>query len=386
MRLIVLASILLAAPLVPPAAAQDNGDDAAERIEYAVDRALEWLARHQGKEGGWDGDGFAESCNDTTRCEGKGYPTYDVGLTGLAVLAFLGSGHTHQKGPYRARIADAVKFLRRVQGPDGCFGVQQGHFMYAHAAATLAMAESFRLTKSPMLKRPVEKALEFLYKAQNPNPRDSDGKLGWRYSIQPGDNDSSVTSWCVLAIVSAHRAGINVSQTALEGAREWYRWMTDDSGRVGYVQQGVSPVRAEGRQDKWPRRKSEAITAIAIVGRDALTTVLGVPDDHQAEMAKSAALCLERLPDWDPTDGSIDHYYWLWGTLAMHRLGGEDWKAWRKATLDAIGRHQRVDGCARGSWDPLGAWGEDGGRVYSTVMSALSMELAHRYAAVFGTR
>lgn len=386
MRLIVLASILLAAPLAPGAAAQDNAEDAAERIEYAVDRALEWLARHQGKDGGWDGDGFVESCTDANRCEGKGYPTYDVGLTGLAVLAFLGSGHTHTKGPYRAKIGEAIKFLRRKQGPDGCFGIQRGHFMYAHAAATLAMAESYRLTQSPLLRRPVQKALEFLYLAQNRNPSDADGKLGWRYSIQPGDNDSSVTGWCVLALISAHRAGIEVSETALAGAREWYSRMTADNGRVGYVQVGVSPVRGAGREEKWPRRKSEAITALGIVGRDAITTVLGVPDGHRDELAKSAALCLERLPKWDASSGTIDHYYFLWGTLAMHRLGGDSWVTWRKAVLDAIGRNQRLDGCARGSWDPLGAWGEDGGRIYATAMSALAMELAHRYALVFGTR
>jgi hypothetical protein len=35
--------------------------------------------------------------------------------------------------------------------------------------------------------------------------------------------------------------------------------------------------------------------------------------------------------------------------------------------------HQRKDGCARGSFDPVDVWSPDGGRVYSTAMIALAL-------------
>ena len=32
-----------------------------------------------------------------------------------------------------------------------------------------------------------------------------------------------------------------------------------------------------------------------------------------------------------------------------------------------------------GSWDPIGAWGEDGGRVYSTAILTLTLQAHYRY-------
>ena len=61
-------------------------------------------------------------------------------------------------------------------------------------------------------------------------------------------------------------------------------------------------------------------------------------------------------------------YYWYYGTLAMFQVGGEPWKAWNEAMKTAIIDHQRKDGDAKGSWDPIGPWGRDGGRVYSTAI------------------
>ena len=39
----------------------------------------------------------------------------------------------------------------------------------------------------------------------------------------------------------------------------------------------------------------------------------------------------------------------------------------------------------RGSWDPVGPWGVDGGRVYSTAILAMCLEVYYRYDKVFGT-
>jgi len=74
----------------------------------AVEMGLEWLAKHQTpEEGYWDCDGFQEQCKGNI-CDGKGYPLYDPGISGLALLAFLGAGYTHQAGRYKKTVLPTV--------------------------------------------------------------------------------------------------------------------------------------------------------------------------------------------------------------------------------------------------------------------------------------
>ena len=54
----------------------------------------------------------------------------------------------------------------------------------------------------------------------------------------------------------------------------------------------------------------------------------------------------------------------------------------KAAVLDS----QRMDGAHRGSWDPLGPWGHSGGRVYSTALMVLNLEVYFRYGQLIGAR
>jgi hypothetical protein len=101
---------------------------------------------------------------------------------------------------------------------------------------------------------------------------------------------------------------------------------------------------------------------------------------------KGADLCVYLPPKWNPDDGSIDMYYWYWGTLAMFQVGGTHWRKWNEAIVEAVVKHQHRagSGSRTGSWDPLDPWGPDGGRVYSTAMLTMCMEVYYRYHRVFG--
>jgi hypothetical protein len=95
------------------------------------------------------------------------------------------------------------------------------------------------------------------------------------------------------------------------------------------------------------------------------------------------------LPTWNASDGSIDMYYWYYATLAMFQVGGDAWKRWNEAMVPSIVANQRTDGdyCLyRGSFDPIDPWGPDGGRVYSTALLAMCLEVYYRYDRVIGTR
>ena len=81
-------------------------------------------------------------------------------------------------------------------------------------------------------------------------------------------------------------------------------------------------------------------------------------------------------------------YYWYYATLALYQVGREPWRQWNAAMKTAIVDHQRrdTDWCLyRGSWDPVGPWGSDGGRVYATALMAMCLEVYYRYDRVFGT-
>ena len=55
------------------------------------------------------------------------------------------------------------------------------------------------------------------------------------------------------------------------------------------------------------------------------------------------------------------------------------WKKWLAALTPAVIQTQRQDGNYEGSWDPVGVWGEDGGRIYATALMVLTLESHYRH-------
>jgi hypothetical protein len=123
---------------------------------------------------------------------------------------------------------------------------------------------------------------------------------------------------------------------------------------------------------RFPGERSESLTAEALgiridAGQDPKTDPM---------IRKGAELLAKKPPRWDDI-GSIDFCYWFHGTDAMRRIGGAAWDSWRNSLVAALVPHQERSsaGCARGSWAPDDPWGSGGGRVYSTSMAVLSLEL-----------
>jgi hypothetical protein len=340
--------------------------------------ALRWLIEHQDSDGHWDGDGFMkhDPVNDT--CDGAGAPNHDVGLTGLALLALLGDGHTLRHGLYRERVSKAVSWLRSQQDVEtGLIGDPIGHsFLYDHAIATLALCEAYYFTRSPLLRGTCQRAVNLISRARNPYGV-------WRYDLPPtGDSDSSVTGWMVFALKSAKDCGLTVDPEAFTASRLWFESMTDPAtGRVGYDSVGSMSSRSVG-MDEFPPEAGEAMTATALLCR------IFMGDDPSSEpmLVKHADLLMKKLPRWAPDEGACDMYYWYYGTYAMYQIGGSKWKAWNRELKSAVLDTQRRDGAATGSWDPVGPWGQAGGRVYSTATMALCLEVYFRYSRVAGAR
>ena len=351
--------------------------------EQAIQRGLSWLVRHQSAGGAWEPIEFQKRCAGDP-CPGPGKPGARVGLTGLAVLAFLGAGQTPRTGDYAREVQEALKFLERVQQDSGCIGnVVQGkndsNGMYGHVLGTLALVEAQFMTGGPLLKRHARNAVQFLVQAQN-NEGNGNSKLGWRYGVRPGDNDSSLTGWAVCTLALARSLGLDVPDEALEGGLTWLDRMTDrKTGRVGYIARGKPPARLPGLEKRFPPEKSESLTALGLLAR----FFAGRSPHEHAIMLDEARLIANRPPVWDPAGGALDMYFWQHATLALFQVGGSTWKTWEEKLTRALLDAQRKDGCATGSWDPIGPWGGDGGRVYATAMMTLCLEGDIRYERVF---
>ena len=346
------------------------------QTQNAVDLGLEWLKNHQDPEGYWDCDGFMAQCKLSPSCGDPGSALYDPGVSGLALLAFLGAGETHKHGNYKKTVREGLKYLKQIQDPEGCFGPRTTqHFTYNHSIAALAMAEAYALTASPLFKQSAQVAIDFVLKAQNPY-------LAWRYGVRPQDNDTSVSGWMIMALKSAQAAGLRVDSAGFDGLNAWLEKVTEpEYGRVGYTSRGTGPARPQDLMDKFPADKSESLTAVGILSR----IFIGEDPRKSEIIQKGSDLCLKALPVWDPESGAVDMYYWYYATLALFQVGGDTWKTWNVAIKDAIIDHQLKDGDVKGSWDPIGPWGRDGGRVYSTALMVMCMEVYYRYGRVFGT-
>jgi hypothetical protein len=335
----------------------------------AVTAALKWLEKHQSKNGQWDQDNFMKNCDAQkgAACDGQGTSQYDVGVTGLALLAFLGDGHTHRTGQFRKTIKKGLDWLVGQQQGDGSLGTRLAEsWVYNHAIAATALCEAYGITRDPKLKEPARKAIDFILKAQNPG-------LAWKYEPQDGRNDTSITGWMVQAINAGGYAGFKVPDSVLKGALNWFDRATNTAGKCGYMRPGDDGSVIRRVNEHFA--KLPTMTAVSVLSR----LLLG-QSRSDAKVSKGVDILMANLPSWNkPKNDKVDEYYWYYATYAVHQYGGEKWKKWsmhiKKALLDT----QRVGMCADGSWDPIGKWGMVGGRVYSTALNCLTLQAFYRY-------
>ncbi len=358
----------------------------------AVDLGLKWLKFHQMPDGFWSGAAFDEMCGglgDDTICDGTGSPLYDVGLTGMALLAYLGAGESPKKGKYKDTVKKGLKFLSDVQQSNGNFGNEQTlNYTYDHIIATLAMCEAYALTELGYLKKPANKALKYMYSIRN-----SGG--AWRYAPEHPEmllnpDDTSVTGWAIMAMTLAKEYDLEFDEQALEDAYAFMDAMTDPvTGRTGYTEAGNSPPREAEKEADWPPQQTESLTAVGILCRIFVDPDLKRPGN--LDMCKRGVQLIERLPPlFDPDQpGRVDYYYWYYASYALFQyqeVDAKPWKNWEKTLVSAIANQQHKEGERTGSWDPQDdPWGHEGGRIYTTAINILTMEVYYRYDTVMGS-
>jgi HEAT repeat protein len=334
---------------------------APREVRRAVAAALKWLAKNQLADGTWSSTIEAR----------HGREDYKRGVSALAVLTFLAAGYTDRgdDNPYRDTVRRGLAYLASRQDQAGALGLHHHDYVAMHALCTQALCEAMLMTGDQAYKPVIWKALGFIEHARNPY-------MAWRYEPRGGENDTRHAAVMATTLRIGGLCGYDVDPTSLEGPRQWIDKMTDPNfGQVGYNYPGGVPFRGKGIHENFPPEKSQAMTAAGIWTR----IVLGEDPRESLMIRKGANLCIEVAPDWNPDDGSVDLYYWYWGTLAMHEIGGAPWRKWETALGPALLHHQS----SKGSWPADTAWGMLAGRVYTTSFATLTLLTPYRYEPGF---
>jgi len=385
--------------------------------ERALLRGLRWLVDHQHDEGYWSGDGFLTECErlGTVPCSSAGLPGLEEGLTGLALMALTSAYENASDGSgeeLREAIDRGIGWLVSVADPgSGRIGRRRRHdWIYGHLIATHALCDAYDLLETDPQRKVVRKALEFILQARSPF-------MAWRYEVPPiGDNDTSITVWALSALGAALERDIVFAdevEEAIAGGLWWLNEVTDKSsgGRVGYDGIGTLSARTLDNE-RFPRDQGEAMTAAAMWAHYAVGSVKGREEllEAQARLLLTKPPILvedlvklrknqekkrqkdrkkeerklekgKKLPPLRPLSEPYpgDMYYWYHGTNAMFQFGGRAWDTWNKELKKVALELQCDKGPAKGSWDPDGPWGLVGGRVYSTAIMVLCLEVYFRY-------
>jgi hypothetical protein len=318
--------------------------------EMAVENGLQWIISHQQKDGGWRFFHHDGECDG--RCPNQGRRESTTAATGLALMSLLGAGYTHETGPYKEQVAKGLKYLlKRMRfTPHGGILAEGEQRMYSQAIATIALAEAFTMTSDTDLMDPVDAARRFIVNAQHT-------KGGWRYEpAQPGD--LSVTGWQIMALKSCEMAGFPTKPEVWQKAEAFVNSLSSSSGQYGY---------------QHPDRGTPTTTAVGLLSQ----MYLGMHKEHG-----NLELGCQYLDDRGPSKSDV--YFNYYATQVMHHQQTDAWKSWNRQMRDyLIMTQEKGDQHVAGSWYFEDQHGRVGGRLYTTAMAVMILEVYYRFMPLY---
>jgi hypothetical protein len=321
--------------------------------QRAIASALDWFTANQERDGRWD------------LMRHGGGAGHDVGGTGLVLLCYYGWGARHtEDGPHRESVARGLKWLIAQMRSDGDLrgwlrrryedDVLLGN-MYDHAIATIVLCEAYTLTRDPALAEPVRQAVAFLIQAQEQTLG------GWRY-VPGQDSDTSVLGWAYMALKSAEMAGVQVAPNVIQRAQGWLARVAGGASGGIFRYQPVD-------------RERPAMIATGMFCRQ-----LDGADIHDPAVQESVDYIMTH-----PLDGAdLDYYYLYYATLAAYQYGGTAWDEWNVRMKSILPGLQQKTGRHKGTWETRQWYGSQMGRVVTTAISTLSLEVYYRLLPIYG--
>lgn len=326
-------------------AASRGGSQASE---IAVERGLQWILAHQRADGSWHFFHNDGQCNG--ECRNQGTQESTTAATGLALMSLLGAGYTQRSGPYQQEVQKGLDYLRRKirVSRNGGSLVQGECGMYSHAIATIALSEAYILTRDTDLIQPIKAARKYIETAQH-------SKGGWRY-IPGTKGDMTVTGWQLLALKSCELSGFGTGEITMNQAEDFINSIGSSSGRYGYQK---------------PDEQNPTTTAVGVLSKMYLGASMESTD-------LGALFLVETGPS--KTDIYFDYY----ATLVLHHRRDVDWPKWNEEMRDYLVNTQDASNTHRaGSWYFPDQHGQVGGRLYTTAMAVMTLEVYYRFMPLY---
>ncbi len=325
------------------ASAQESADPVfsewRERVDSAVDNALQYLTRVQREDGS-----FPENYGDST------------GIPALVGMAFLSRGHLPTEGPYAEPLNRCIDFVLSNQKPDGLFekGRAGSGPMYAHNISTLFLSEVSGMvdpSRQEKIDETLPKALKVILQAQAVK-KDENHQGGWRYHPGSTDSDTSCSGWALMALRSAKLNGAAVPDQAINDAVSYLKRRQDkDIGCFGY----------SGTTDH-----SKSLTGMGLLCLE-LCGLHGSPETVKA--ADYVMKTFRELPG-----EQFEFYGNYYNAQSTFQIGGRYWAEYAAWMYDTYLGKQDEDG----SWDS-----REAGRIYGTAMMTLAFTVPYRQLPIY---
>ncbi len=332
--------------------------------EEAVALALKWIVKHQLPDGGWDLD-HTRGPGDFRDSSNPGSRRARYGATSLAILPLLGAGHTHMAGEYKDEVRRGLEYLMNngKKSGRGRSYRDSGGTMYSHGLVSIVFGEAYAMTKDPILAPFAQETIWYIEDAQDPVGG------GWRYRPrEPGD--TSAVGWQVMALKSGKISGLNINPRTYKRTEKFLDAVSTSGGAF----YGYSTPPREGSQP------ADARTAVGLLCR----MYMGWDKSNPGMVDGSGAIA-SKGPDIRKDDANI--YYNYYATQMMKHLGGTGWKTWNAKMRDFLVETQETKGNAAGSWHfRKGHIANAGGRLYTTSLACMTLEVYYRYLPLYGDK
>ncbi|MDZ8117974.1 prenyltransferase/squalene oxidase repeat-containing protein [Pontiella agarivorans] len=336
------------------------------QAEKAVLKGLDWLQKNQREDGAW---GVGNSRSMTAKQE-------RARLTGLALLCYLAHGETAQSEKYGETVRRGIQYLLNEQNQkSGSFvpfsktvGSHDDIGVYGHAISTYALCEAYAMTRMPMLKEPVEKAVKLIVDGQQK-------KGGWDHRYQHEKwSDLSVGGWQVQALRAAQAAAVSTPgiRAALKKSVPFVQGMHAGEGKFYYRLGNKTP---NGDLDYMT---GVAVLCMQLAGSNEVAEVkAGLEYLRDAE-------CTDWDEGWEKTGRNKSFniaYEWYYNTQAIFQKGGSKWQSWNNKFAPMLIKAQDDSGAWKPPSETDGALTKD--IIYTTEFCCLSLQVYYRILPSF---